>query len=67
MIAIETRGGPAFPSSFEDTNYFGMSLRDYFAAAAMQGLMARIGAHEAHTIAHDAYIVADAMISERDK
>ena len=67
MIATDVKGGPAFPSTFDDTHYFGASLRDYFAAKAMQGMMARIGAHEAHVIAHDAYILADAMISERDK
>jgi hypothetical protein len=72
-------GGPAFPVADYDHQTFnpgtvaecrrllsGMSLRDHFAAMAMQGLMARIGAHEAHLIAHDAYIVADAMLAARE-
>lgn len=69
-------GGPAFPvpgkvahydeGTFEDAPFAGMTLRDYFAGKAMQGLMARIGAHEAHLVAHDAYSVADAMLDERD-
>lgn len=42
-------------------------LRDYFAGHAMQGLMARIGAHEAHLVAHDAYLVGDAMMAARLK
>ena len=41
-------GGPAFPQRIErpnglmteTTTYFGMSLRDYFAAAALQGQIA---------------------------
>lgn len=66
-------GGPAFPVSVEMMGYIGgqggggMSLRDYFAAAAMQGMMARIGGHDAYLISHDAYIVADAMLKERSK
>jgi hypothetical protein len=74
-------GGPAFPLPFildqtrgingeyvdcEDAGVpTGLTLRDYFAAKAMQGLMARIGAHDAHIIAHDAYSVADAMLEAR--
>jgi hypothetical protein len=60
-------GGSAFPIFLDGGIERGMSLRDYFAAAAMQGLMARFGAYGAGTIAHVAYIVADAMIAERDK
>ena len=66
-------GGPAFPTAdsvdgFGQTEYGhdGMTLRDYFATKAMQGMMARIGAHDAHIIAHDAYIVADAMLKARE-
>ena len=42
----------------------GLSLRDYFAAAAIHG-MAASGSYEA--IASCAYILADAMLAERDK
>ena len=33
-------GGPAFPVEDVQENYFGMTLRDYFAAKAMLGLFA---------------------------
>lgn len=42
----------------------GMSLRDYFAAKAMQGLIAG-GSTDRHQIAQAAYIVSDAMINAR--
>ena len=48
----------------------GMSLRDYFAAAALPGELSR---HDPHAglsfaaIAGDCYAIADAMLAERDK
>lgn len=36
-------GGPAFPVEDVPENCFGMTLRDYFAAKAMQGLFAAGG------------------------
>lgn len=76
-------GGSAFPevetdlSLDRDSNtdyprtysYGGMSLRDYFAAAAM-GQMSRWhglnhGSHQ--DIARDCYAFADAMLKEREK
>lgn len=67
-------GGPAFPSTITDDSLHvgGMSLRDYFAAKAMQGLVsghfAKYG-HEDHwprpEIASEAYEIADAMINAR--
>jgi hypothetical protein len=69
-------GGPAFPHSMEAANIgspsVGMSLRDYFAAAAMQGILAGVES-EYHTqlsgtsYAFIAYTVADAMLAERKK
>lgn len=52
----------------------GMSLRDYFAAAAMQGILAAnakmpIGINEANIdeiVAQEAYASADAMLKARD-
>jgi len=70
-------GGPAFPvgsdlgpaSNICDGGYGGMSLRDYFAAAAMPGIIA--DAPSDHTwateVARQAYLIADAMLRERDK
>ena len=69
-------GGPAFPFETKPVPHGrgsmhyrngGMSLRDYFAGQALQGFVARIGNHDANLIAHDAYILADAMLSERGK
>ncbi len=58
-------GGPAFPS--ERFKEEGMTLRDYFAAKAMQGLLACDWVDENTDIAQAAYEVADAMIKEREK
>ena len=58
-------GGPAFPSSIVDDSLHvpGMTLRDYFAAKAMQGLLQYAYAHADR--ASVAYKVADAMLKER--
>ena len=65
-------GGPAFPCE-RQTNWTsaGMTLRDYFAAKAMQGILASNTEHEhedAHifdAIAEAAYKQADAMLKAR--
>jgi hypothetical protein len=67
-------GGPAFPVPEVSTatgqvkiaDAAGMTLRDYFAAAALQGLVAR-GAFVNNTdeLAFTAYNMADAMIKKR--
>jgi hypothetical protein len=66
-------GGPAFPdgSTNEWGNAYngGMTLRDYFAAKAMQGLLAGITpttvwSHD--EVAETAYKVADAMLKARE-
>ena len=57
----------AFPYSGvgDELNYSkGMTLRDYFAAEAMQGLIAN-NSTDAQEIAQAAYIVADAMLKRR--
>lgn len=80
-------GGPAFPrpaftpglsfhdsaatAGFASTAREGMSLRDYFAAAALQGILMnytteKFGATE-QTVAQYAYRYADAMLDERGK
>ena len=67
-------GGPAFPSFdyiAQDgrKNPEGMTLRDYFAAKAMQGMMADgqvlklVGDSE---LANAAYAIADAMLKARE-
>ena len=56
-------GGPAFPSPYDDDE--GMTLRDYFAAKAMQGLLASTTISNGMVIAKDAYLLADAMLKAR--
>lgn len=73
-------GGPAFARA--DCRYSaqgaqaGMSLRDYFAAKAMQGMLSGRGqiANEKGVLlklpsefAAEAYAIADAMLAERNK
>lgn len=66
-------GGPAFPCEFGGTyqnrTSEGISIRDYFAAKAMQGMIASYGylRSEVDVIAGSAYDCADAMLKERDK
>ena len=60
-------GGPAFPSQREHTTKEGMTLRDYFAAKAMQSMNGRQDYLDASAsaIALDAYALADAMLKAR--
>ena len=70
-------GGPAFPShgSMGEVAHEGMTLRDYFAAKAMQGLIAheerakQIGSHNLgdfdERVAVAAYRYASAMLKAR--
>lgn len=59
-------GGPAFPVGSGDMrDPIGMSLRDYFAAAAMQGICASGPMITDDVIALEAYSIADAMIKAR--
>jgi len=72
-------GGSAFPragNEWSDMTWVeapaeqGMTLRDYFAAAAMQGLLSRVGhdkinAHD--VLAQRTYQIADAMLEAREQ
>lgn len=65
-------GGPAFPChDICHDDFPGMTLRDYFAAAAMNGIMQRDhfdpGQASPTQRAALAYIEADAMIAARNK
>jgi len=63
-------GGPAFPTDTATVEY-GMTLRDYFAAKAMQADYSAVqmkGKCELYSdIAERAYIVADAMLKARQQ
>ena len=63
-------GGPAFPHDDQAQHYerAGMTLRDYFAAKAMQGILSNPDfASEDTDIADSAYWAADAMLKARAK
>ena len=64
-------GGPAFPAvdanREEDYGTRGMTLRDYFAAKAMQAMLTRDCPICTASMANDAYIYADAMLAARVK
>lgn len=78
-------GGPAFPREdyqanghdrgFEKLGQEGMTLRDYFAAKAMQGWLASYGPSDKHPALNDSsdalavisYQIADAMLEARNK
>ncbi len=76
MSAHPKDGGPAFPShgSMGEVSHEGMSLRDYFAAKAMQAFIIRgfsgqrdMGSAEYdETVSRFAYESADAMLRARE-
>ena len=61
-------GGPAFPHSRLGSDHDGMTLRDYFAAKAMQAMAsAEYGERlDPLTWSIDAYELADAMLAARE-
>ena len=75
MDAEVKTGGPAFPQSIREedgstTYYHGLSVRDYFAAKAMQGELACqcVGEswHDIEKLAEHCYNLADAMLRARE-
>jgi hypothetical protein len=66
---MKDTGGPAFPSTHPHGREEGMSLRDWFAGKAMQGLLACPVQPQSgpDMYARDAYALADAMLKERSK
>ena len=64
-------GIPAFPTIFDERNIPslvtvpGMSLRDYFAARALQGLVVS-NKGSANYFAESSYALADAMLKARE-
>ena len=64
-------GGPAFPASYytDDGQWAkrdGMTLRDYFAAKAMQAWLVGVNEPGEGRCADVAYRMADAMLKARD-
>ena len=68
-MSVRDYGGPAFPAAHFDLGdeEHGMTLRDYFAAKAMQGFAAAPDIYdaEADEVARLAYVWADAMLKAR--
>lgn len=71
MNTSKDTGGPAFPTTqyaggvSPSGHAHGMTLRDYFAAKAMQGILASGKEGSWGNFAYWAYTVADAMLEER--
>ena len=73
-VTLADLGGPVHPQ--ETTNadrsvskWYGMNLRDYFAAAALQGTLAGPtgGPNTYEGLADAAYSAADAMLAARER
>ena len=66
----EYTGGPAFPAAHFDLadHEHGMTLRDYFAAKAMTGLLTAeiVGEYSNEHVAEISYRIADAMLKARE-
>jgi len=73
MNAPINDGGPAFPMGYHpegnNADHFGMTIRDYFAAAALQGLLASIQPNQLWSgddVAVTCYRTADVMLKARE-
>lgn len=78
-MSAKDDGGPAFPKWLDsrrpisaESQDAGMSMRDYFATAALQGLLSGAAFSAPNQIdsfsaATQAYEISDAMIKERAK
>ena len=64
---MENKHIPAFPTVMLGEIEGGMTLRDYFAAQAVQGLITTQSAGSKERYAEIAYALADAMLIERQK
>lgn len=72
-MSDEQDGGPAFAHAYSDEPYVynGMSLRDYFAAQALAGILSTVhvdlSAQDVVDIAASSYVIADAMLKARKR
>lgn len=46
---------------------YGLTLRDYFAAKAMQAIVSNTGGHWSDSESEQSYCIADSMLKERSK
>ena len=58
----------AFPWTHDNMTCTGMTLRDYFAAKAMQSILVGIecGPDDVKNVVESAYVLADAMMKARE-
>ena len=56
---------PVFPTPAGTQHNDGMTLRDYFAAAALQGLLASCPWEQVEEVPQKAYEISDAMLKAR--
>lgn len=69
-MSKENNGGHAYPTQ----GYEGLTVRDYFAAKAMQGWLASypeseqhpVATHRENMVAELSYLMADAMLKARE-
>lgn len=74
-MSAQDNSGPAFPHpDYLAAGWAGMTLRDYFAAKAMQGMIASLSGAPASMLSDyekrasaKAYAMADAMLAQREK
>lgn len=71
-MSEKDNGGPAFPVAVDQKHwdYPGMTLRDWFAGQALACVMQRFepgSDPDTSDIAIQAYMIADAMLAERDQ
>ena len=72
-MTIQDHGGPAFPIPLQPEQVWqglapcdGMTLRDYFAAKALQGLLSDSNVRASEEVfATKSYAIADAMLKAR--
>jgi hypothetical protein len=67
MKTKKPKNEPAFPSPHFECDE-GMTLRDYFAAKAMQGLLAKMiyAPSDIVNYTEQAYLIADGMLKQRE-
>ena len=71
-MANKPDGGPAFPSTTDRADdahvgYVGMTLRQWYAGMAMQGILAGYPKTPSDKIIRSSFLMADAMITEDSK
>lgn len=76
MENIKPKNQDAFPCDNKSEGYTGMTLRDYFAAKSLNNLLPEnatgcyggysIGVNDIKSIVEMSYLIADAMLKERE-